>query len=288
MTTVTSAASAASERKEIFFPDGNTYLGESKNGLVPDGRGTMEYHNDAIKIRYDGEFKAGKREGVGAMTYQCGDSYSGEWKNDLREGRGTYSYKDGRKHLGAFKAEKAEGHGTVFRANGSIESFGIFSEGTLTKGTMEYHNDNVKVKYDGEFKAGKREGQGSMIYRSGDSYTGGWKDDMRDGRGTYSWKDGRKHIGFFKSGKAEGHGTRLRADGSVESFGQFSSGNFKEKVYDKDEALRRAVERGEMLDVKAFLGDNAAVNTPGWAGESNIFLAPPGFAVVVAVGSFLF
>ena len=75
----------------------------------------------------------------------------------------------------------------------------------------------------------------------------------------------------------------MRADGSIESFGMFSDGKFKEIVYDKAEALRRAVERGEMLEVKAFLGDNAAVNASGWSGASRNVLAPPEFAVAVDV-----
>ena len=41
---------------------------------------------------YEGEWKAGKREGRGKCTWASGAVYEGEWKADKREGRGKMTY----------------------------------------------------------------------------------------------------------------------------------------------------------------------------------------------------
>ncbi len=55
---------------------------------------------------YDGEYKAGKREGRGVMRYADGDVYDGEYKAGMKEGRGVYRYASGNVYEGEFKADK--------------------------------------------------------------------------------------------------------------------------------------------------------------------------------------
>jgi hypothetical protein len=72
---------------------------------------------------------------------------------------------------------------------------------------------NASGKYIGEFKDGKRHGQGTYVeaivtgtifprqsYKGG-KYTGEWKDGYRHGQGTYESIDGIKYTGEFKEGK---------------------------------------------------------------------------------------
>ena len=42
------------------------------------------------------------------------------------------------------------------------------------------------AKYVGEWKDGKRHGQGTATFANGDSYVGEWKDDKYHGQGTYT------------------------------------------------------------------------------------------------------
>lgn len=39
--------------------------------------------------------------------------------------------------------------------------------------------------YEGQWKHGKRHGEGKYTYASGDFYVGSWRDDIMDGKGQY-------------------------------------------------------------------------------------------------------
>ena len=82
---------------------------------------------------------------------------------------------------------------------------------------MKYR-DNVRsnrtvVKYIGSWKDGKKNGQGSLIYRNGDSYDGEWKDDFMNGHGKCIWTNGDTYEGEWKDGEYHGEGTLTFADG---------------------------------------------------------------------------
>jgi len=59
-----------------------------------------------------------------------------------------------------------------------------------------------KGKYVGEWKDGKKQGQGTFTYGKGkwegEKYEGEFKDGYRHGQGTYTWSDGDKYVGEFK------------------------------------------------------------------------------------------
>jgi len=60
------------------------------------------------------------------------------------------------------------------------------------------------TKYMGEWKDGKKHGQGTFTYGKGkwegEKYVGEFKDGYRNGQGTYTWSNGRKYEGEFKNG----------------------------------------------------------------------------------------
>ena len=87
------------------------YEGEFKKGKK-DGMGTYtNYHTGFYfnKYEYVGEFKDGKREGEGTWSLYDGTTYAGEWKHDKFHGRGTLNYlgniQDGYWHKGACECE---------------------------------------------------------------------------------------------------------------------------------------------------------------------------------------
>ena len=56
---------------------------------------------------FEGEWKAGKREGRGVFRSANGDVYEGSFKAGDREGRGTYRSADGGVYEGALIESKA-------------------------------------------------------------------------------------------------------------------------------------------------------------------------------------
>ena len=76
-------------------------------------------------------------------------------------------------------------------------------QGTYTYGIGKWEGD----KYKGKFRGGYRNGQGTYTWSDGDKYVGEFKGDKPNGQGTYTWSDGRKYEGRFKDGKKHGRGT---------------------------------------------------------------------------------
>jgi len=99
-------------------------------------------------------------------------------------------------------------------------------QGTYTSGKGEGEGD----KYVGEFKGGFKNGHGKYIWSDGDEYVGEFKDDKPNGQGTYTWSDGDKYVGEFKDGKKHGQGTWTSTDGEKYS-GEWKDGGNMVKVH---------------------------------------------------------
>lgn len=110
------------------------------------------------------------------------------------------------------------------------------------KGTMKYYSSQ---KYIGEFKDGKRNGQGTLYlplhivltgtwrndeivegtatFSDGTRYTGTWQYGYRHGKGELIYPDGRKYSGQFHAGNKHGQGNMIYPDGRVYT-GEFKQG----------------------------------------------------------------
>jgi len=85
-----------------------------------------------------------------------------------------------------------------------LHVFAECTEGNCTdgKGTKIYPPKGLK--YLGEFKNGKRDGTGILVFpdetKSGGQkqYEGEWKEDKPSGQGTLTFTDGRKFVGKWK------------------------------------------------------------------------------------------
>ena len=108
--------------------------------------------------KYEGEFKNGKKEGIGIYYFNNGGRYEGEWKNDVQEGKGKDYFDNGDRYEGDFKNGLSEG-----------------------KGIYYYNNGN---KYIGDWKNGQKNGNGINYYNGG-TYKGEWKDGKRQRKGIY-------------------------------------------------------------------------------------------------------
>ena len=82
--------------------------------------------------------------------------------------------------------------------------------GSISSQDNRSQNDRfnvVKGQYAGEYKDGKRDGQGTYIFSNGDKYVGEFQDGQRHGQGTYTFSNGDKYVGEFKDGQRQGQGT---------------------------------------------------------------------------------
>ena len=69
-------------------------------------------------------------------------------------------------------------------------------------------------KYEGQFEAGKKQGEGQMTWSNGNRYVGSFDNDLRTGLGKFYWRDGTVYRGQFNNDKMDGYGIKDQADGS--------------------------------------------------------------------------
>jgi clan AA aspartic protease (TIGR02281 family) len=81
-------------------------------------------------------------------------------------------------------------------------------------------------RYSGDYRDGKYNGRGSLVYANGEKYVGEFRDNLRNGRGTYTWPDGRRYAGEFRDGQPHGYGTFTMANG--EEYADDFRGNRRE------------------------------------------------------------
>jgi hypothetical protein len=199
------------------YADGDKYVGEYKDDKR-NGQGIYTFANGE---KYVGEFKDNEFYGQGTFYYLGGTTYVGEWRGK-RNGQGTHTTPSGEKYVGEFKDNNFHGYGTTYTSNGSIASQGIWAENKFVSsalvqqatvpvcqgsdasrwsycfGTYNYADGS---KYIGEWKDGKKNGQGTLTITGGDKYVGEFKDDKLHGQGTYTFAKGGNYVGEFKDDK---------------------------------------------------------------------------------------
>ena len=88
------------------------------------------------------------------------------------------------------------------------------------EGIYKYVNSD---EYSGEWKDGKRHGQGKLKWANGDEYSGGWNDGTRHGQGVQYYLNGDLYSGEWKDDKRHGHGSMIYAS-TDEYVGEWKDG----------------------------------------------------------------
>ena len=118
------------------------FKGDIENGFVRDGKG-KEFVNGGKTVVYLGEWKNGKREGVGTEYKGMTAVYIGEWKNGKRDGKGKEMDENGRVvYEGEWREGKWNGRGEEWRNGGS--RFGEWKNGVVGNGLV-YEMDEKRV-----------------------------------------------------------------------------------------------------------------------------------------------
>ena len=221
---------------------GDKYIGEVK-GWKYSGQGTYIWKNGN---KYIGEFEENSPNGQGIYTGINGDKYVGEFKRWQKSGQGTFTFADGRFWLGEWAEDKANGRLIQYSANGKIEISGIYKDNVLVtsqfidpnsfnqitqnkaaiterQNTLPDCQGRDTTKWDNCF--------GSWIATNGDKYDGEFKDGKRNGQGTYTHSNGNYYVGEFKDYKPNGNGIIFNTDGSIQESGIYSDGKLITSKY---------------------------------------------------------
>ena len=183
----------------IVIEDNISYIGEWKNGKR-DGIGLLHLENE---YKYFGQFSENNIVGYGILFHQNGDSYKGQWKNYQADGWGIYFIKNGAFIRGMWSHNKPNGFGIERWPRQSVYS-GEYNNGN--KDGIGILNFNKKAWYEGEFKNGVISGIGSFFFEDGRKYQGTFKNNKIDGFGCIIWPDKKIYEGEFKDDKKEGFG----------------------------------------------------------------------------------
>jgi len=98
-----------------------------------------------------------------------------------------------------------------------------FFEWKLCYGTFTFYGGGT---YDGEFRDGTANGQGTLMLPNGEWYVGGWKSGERTGQGTYRFPNGDRYAGAWKSDRANGQGSMFSPTGQLLQNGIWVNGEF--------------------------------------------------------------
>lgn len=93
----------------------------------------------------------------------------------------------------------------------------IITEGQWRNGKREGQGTQIwpdGAKYEGEWKNGKACGKGKFWHVDGDVFEGEWENDKANGYGVYTHKDGAQYKGYWKDDCQHGKGIETWADGS--------------------------------------------------------------------------
>ncbi|SHN76106.1 MORN repeat-containing protein [Desulfitobacterium chlororespirans] len=149
------------------------------------------------------------------------------------------------KFKGRLEEGKAIGYGEEFYEDGSLKYAGPFVEGRY-EGSGEFIIA-PGVVYKGEFRNGKRSGQGIILENDILAYAGAFAEDLFEGEGTEYYPDGRiQYKGSFKGGLYSGPGAFQDEKGVKRYEGNFADGLF-------NGAGRYYDEQGELVYTGSFL-----------------------------------
>ena len=134
----------------------------------------------------------------GTFTYSSGMKYVGEWRDDKYNGQGALFYANGSTRQGIWADGVIIPSATVqpplvanqvtniLSAQTSFGNLPVCQGNDVSKWSNCFgtKTDPSGTKYVGEFKGGKRNGQGTFIFANGNKYVGEWREDKYNGLGT--------------------------------------------------------------------------------------------------------
>ncbi|CEM20603.1 unnamed protein product [Vitrella brassicaformis CCMP3155] len=235
---------------------GGEYYGRLCDG-VPDGSGLLRTLDGCHKL-YDGEWKAGKREGDGMSYFDTNSQskpnplkYRGQWKEDHCHGHGIGYHAAGRVlYDGQWKNGQHDGQGTYHQIafvygfyTGGWVAGEMHGQGEMTNYTSR--QDGKWQRYSGATLNGQRHGRGKLeqLLQGGVwiwEYEGQWVEGNRCGQGTAYWlkEDGKCcYEGEWADDMMHGKGKAFDNSGATVLFdGEWRQGRLHAGVFLPDDS----------------------------------------------------
>jgi hypothetical protein len=189
---------------------GTKYVGEWRNGK-PNGQGTMTYANED---KYVGEFKDAKLHGQGTFTFADGNKYVGEFNDGKYQGQGTFTHANGNKYVGEFNDGKYQGQGTFTFTDGRVKE-GIWKNDKFLSAKKSTPRVIANQPCPGTYRPTWDNCTGTSTFSDKSKYTGQWKSGKQHGQGTLTYADGEKYVGGFRDGLHHGNGTITHVNGKT-------------------------------------------------------------------------
>ena len=124
-----------------------------------------------------GNFKEGKKLGIGQYLWKDGSKYYGEWKNNSMCGYGIFYFNDNRIYRGEWDNNMMNGFGEYIWNGGEKKYVGYFLNDNKNGFGIFYFKDFVKI-YIGFWVNGKQSGIGKYINLAKEKY-GIWNDGKK-------------------------------------------------------------------------------------------------------------
>jgi len=177
--------------KKIINLFADNYKGEVNENGIPDGYGiSFRYTNNRNK-NYEGNWKDGKKHGHGIIFDECGNKrFEGEFKNDKKHGNGiVFDENENILYEGYWENGELISRGknnSLYQANKCTKTI-TFSDGAKYVGLV---NENDEPH-----------GHGVCTYSDGSQYEGEWKNGKKEGNGIYINKSGESFNQFYQNGE---------------------------------------------------------------------------------------
>uniref|UniRef100_A0A6I8NKY3 VPS9 domain-containing protein n=1 Tax=Ornithorhynchus anatinus TaxID=9258 RepID=A0A6I8NKY3_ORNAN len=145
-------------------------------------------------------------------------TYDGEWRAGKPHGKGALMWPDGSNHVGDFKDGLEHGFGIRLIPHGTEDRFDCY-KGHWRDGRMEGYERPAgrrPFRYTGHWAHDRKDGYGVWDdRRRGERYIGTWRDDRRHGQGVVVTQSGICYRRTFHAGKMVGPGLLLTEDDSL-------------------------------------------------------------------------
>ncbi|MDP1838734.1 MAG: protein kinase [Reyranella sp.] len=149
---------------------------------------------------YVGQAAAGKRQGLGVAELANGERQAGDWDADRLNGLGIVRLGDDSRYAGQWNDGQSTGLGV--REKPDVErTEGNFVAGRLEGLGVRRTLTEPNVVQSGEFHADMLEGPGVEVIGTRERYEGGFRASRRQGYGQVTGADGKMRSGLWEDGK---------------------------------------------------------------------------------------